>query len=111
MVMITRLSSFNPSKHTESYNGRRIAETNYMTIQVKPEKEAPFAKVARLHGLTPEQLMDTLVDQVIASAAGGSGVLTVEDVETMLNEMAEGSEHLPDLPDSAFSRESFYEGR
>ncbi len=39
------------------------------------------------------------------------GRLSPEQVHQMLREIAENSQDLPKLPTSAFSRESFYEGR
>jgi hypothetical protein len=84
-----------------------------MTIQVEvsPETEALLAAAAQARGVALEQYAGTLLHDALASSAMGSGRLTVEEFHKMLREIAEGSERLPQLPTSAFSRESFYEGR
>jgi len=84
-----------------------------MTIQVElsPETEARLSAGAQARGVALEQYAGTLLHDALASSATGSGKLTVEEFHKMLREIAEGSEKLPQLPTSAFSRESFYEGR
>jgi hypothetical protein len=84
-----------------------------MTIQVKlgPETEARLAAEAEARGIPLESCAVALLDEVLASRASGSGKLTVDEVQRMLREIAEGSESLPHLPTSAFTRESFYEDR
>lgn len=85
-----------------------------MTIQVelKPETQARLAAEAEAHGIPVEQYAGSLLDEALAlSTSSGSGKLTVDELQTMLREIAEGSEKLPHVPTSAFSRESFYEDR
>ncbi len=84
-----------------------------MTIQVEvsPEIEARLLAVAQARGVAPEKYAEILLHDALASAAGGSGKLTLEQFRAMLREIAEGSENLPQLPTSAFSRQSLYEGR
>ncbi len=84
-----------------------------MTIQVElsPETETRLAAAAQAHGVALEKYAGTLLHEALASAADGSGRLTEEELRAMLREIAEGSEGLPHLPTSAFSRESFYEDR
>jgi len=82
-----------------------------MTIQVElsPETEARLAAAAQARGVALEQYAATLLHGALVSSATGSGKLTVEEFHKMLRELAEGSEKLPQLPTSAFSRESLYE--
>ncbi|HEX4037755.1 MAG TPA: hypothetical protein VHX37_06830 [Acidobacteriaceae bacterium] len=84
-----------------------------MTIQVEvsPDIEARLIAAAQARGVAPAKYAEILLHDALASSAGGSGKLTLEQFHTMLREIAEGSEKLPQLPTSAFSRESFYEGR
>jgi hypothetical protein len=84
-----------------------------MSIQVElsPEAEARLAAEAQAHGIAPEKYAGSILQEALASAARGSGKLTVEELHVMLRQIAEGSEKLPNLPTSAFTRESFYEGR
>lgn len=84
-----------------------------MTIQVElsPETESRLALAARACGVPPEKYAGNLLREVLASPGPGTGRLTVEELHTMLREIAEGSENLPILPASALERESFYEDR
>jgi len=84
-----------------------------MTIQVElsPETEARLTEEARTRGIPAEEFAGSLLQEALTPPAGGTGILTIEDFHAMLREMAEGSENLPDIPTSAFTRESFYEGR
>jgi hypothetical protein len=84
-----------------------------MTIQVEltPETEARLTAAAEARGVALEQYAGTLLHEVLAAPPAGSGKLSVDELDAMLREMAEGSERLPHVPTSAFTRESFYEGR
>jgi hypothetical protein len=84
-----------------------------MTIQVElsPQAEARLAVEALAHGLAPEKYAGSLLQEALSSPARGSGKLSVEELHLMLRQIAEGSEKLPNLPTSAFTRESFYEDR
>ena len=84
-----------------------------MTIQVevRPETEARLAAEAEARGVPVEKYAGLLLDEALALSTSGSGKLTVDELHTMLREIAEGSEKLPRVPTSAFSRESFYEDR
>jgi hypothetical protein len=84
-----------------------------MTIQVEvsPETEARLVAAAQARGVALEKYAGILLHDALAPSANGSGKLTLEEFHTMLREIAEGSENLPQLPTSAFSRESFYEDR
>ena len=84
-----------------------------MTIQVelKPETQARLAAEAEAHGVPVEQYAGSLLDEALALYPSGSGKLTLDELQTMLREIAEGSDKLPHVPTSAFSRESFYEDR
>lgn len=84
-----------------------------MTIQVElsAETEARLAAAAQARGVAPEKYAGTLLHAVLASPPTGSGKLTMDELHKMMGEIAEGSDKLPRLPTSAFTRENFYEGR
>ena len=84
-----------------------------MTIQVElsPEAEARLAAEAVLRGVALESYAGRLLQQALSTHPSGLGKLTPEQLRAMLKEIAAGSEALPRLPTSAFSRESFYEDR
>lgn len=84
-----------------------------MTIQVElnPEMEARLVAGAQERGISVEKYAETLLKDAVALHSQPTGKLTVEELHTMLDAIAKGSEKLPNLPTSAFTRESFYEGR
>ncbi len=88
-----------------------LARETVMTLQLSPELESRLAEAAKMRGMEPEDYARQLLEQSLPPLSMGTGILTKEGLEEMLLEMAKGSENLPVLPTSAFSRESFYEGR
>ncbi len=84
-----------------------------MTIQVElsSEVEARLVAEARAQGIPPEKVAERLLQEALAARSIPQGNLTVEELHAMLNAIAEGSEKLPRVPTSAFTRESFYEDR
>ena len=82
-----------------------------MTIQVElsSETEARLTAAAQARGVALEKYVGALLREVLTAAPAGSGKLTVDELHEMLSEIAEGSDKLPHLPTSAFTRESFYE--
>jgi hypothetical protein len=51
----------------------------------------------------------SLLREAIATHAAPDGQLSVEDLHSVFSAIAEGSEKLPKVRTSAFTRESFYE--
>jgi DNA-binding MurR/RpiR family transcriptional regulator len=84
-----------------------------MTIRIEltPEIEAQLVAGAEARGLAPEEYAENLLRDAIASCGESQGNLSVEQLHTMLDAIAEGSDTLPRLPTTAFTRESFYEDR
>jgi hypothetical protein len=84
-----------------------------MTIQVElnPEVEARLLAGAKERGISVEKYAETLLRDAVALPSQPTGKLSVEELHAMLDAIAEGSEKLPNLPTSAFTRESFYEDR
>ena len=70
-----------------------------------------LAAEAQAHGITLEVYAERLLREAIAPRAEPQGQLSVAELRAMLNAIAEGSEKLPKVPTSAFTRESFYEDR
>ena len=90
-----------------------VRERASMMIQVEltPESEARLTAAAQARGIALEKYAGTLLHEVLSEPRAGSGKLSVYDLNTMLTKIAEGSDRLPQLPTSVFSRESFYEGK
>ena len=81
-----------------------------MTIQIElnPEIMVRLAAEAAAHGIALEEYAERLLREAIAPRAGPQGQTSVAELHTMLNAIAEGSEKLPKVPTSAFTRETFY---
>ena len=84
-----------------------------MTIQIElnPEIMERLAAEAAAHGIALERYAERLLREAIATHPQPQGQLSVAELHAMLNAIAEGSEKLPKVPTSAFTRESFYEDR
>jgi hypothetical protein len=84
-----------------------------MTIRVElsPEMEARLVEGARERGISVEKYAEVLLKDAVAPRGEPTGQVSVEELHVMLRAIAEGSDRLPKVPTSAFSRESFYEGR
>jgi len=78
-------------------------------VEVSPEAEASLKAEAALRGMDLQKYAAKVLEDAAASRPNGTGKLTREGFHTMLRELAEGSEALPKLPTSAFSRESIYQ--
>ena len=83
-----------------------------MTIQIElnPEIMERLAAEAAAHGIALG-VCGTPAARGDCHPCGASGQLSVAELHAMLNAIAEGSEKLPKVPTSAFTRESFYEER
>ena len=84
-----------------------------MTIQIElnPEALELLAAGAEAEGIALEEYAERLLREAIATRSEPQGSLSVEELHTMLDAIAEGSEKLPKVPTSAFTRETFYEER
>jgi len=90
-----------------------MRESPSMTIQLEldPETAARLKAQAERRGIAPEQYAGEFLRENLPPEPTGSGTLTREGLRAMLSEIGEGSENLPKLPTSSFTRESFYEDR
>jgi len=77
-------------------------------IELSTETEMQLAVEAEARGMVPEAYAAALLLDAIEARSQPRGRLSVQDLRAMLSEMAEGSEALPKLPSTAFTRESFY---
>jgi phage tail tape-measure protein len=80
-------------------------------VEVSPEAEASLKAEAALRGMDLQKYADRLLEEAAIPRMAEKGKLTREGLHAMLKEVGEGSENLPKLPTSAFTRESFYEDR
>jgi hypothetical protein len=77
-----------------------------ITIEIPDE----LAAKAQARGLTPERYVEALVEDAARTAPLPlPPAKPSSDMETFLREMAAHSDKIPQLPDEAFTRESFYQ--
>lgn len=81
-----------------------------MTIQIKvnPDVEERLLAGAQARGVSVETYAEALLRDAIGLHTESTGQMTVAELHAMLGAIAEGSDKLPNLPTSAFTRESFY---
>lgn len=81
-----------------------------MTIQleVNPEIEERLLAGAQARGVSVEKYAEALLRDAIGLHTESTGLMTIAELHAMLGAIAEGSDNLPNLPTSAFTRESFY---
>lgn len=84
-----------------------------MTIQIElnPEFMERLAAEAEAQGMPLEEYAERLLREAIATRPKPQGQLSIEELHVMLNAIAEGSDKLPKVPTSTFTRETFYEDR
>ena len=80
-------------------------------IELKPELEARLVAEVQERGVPVEKYAESLLRNAVAHQSEANGQLSIEELHTMLDAIAEGSDKLPKLPTTVFTRESFYEGR
>jgi hypothetical protein len=79
-------------------------------IQLRPEVEARLAAEAEARGLSPERYIEQLIVERIPEPQAQAGpVSKLASLEEFFEAMAAHSEKIPQLPDEAFTRESFYQ--
>jgi hypothetical protein len=82
-----------------------------LQLELKPETEANLKAQAESQGVALEEFALKVLEERAASRPNAPRKLTKQGLHDMLKELAEGSENLPNLPTSSFTRESFYEDR
>jgi hypothetical protein len=84
-----------------------------MTIQLElnPEFVERLSAEAKARGIGLEEYAESILREAIAARSGPQGAMSVAELHAMLNAIAEGSDRLPQVSTSAFTRESFYEER
>jgi len=80
-----------------------------ITLQLTPEVEASLQARAAEQGMTLRDYVQSVIEQL--AAAERRPRVSLDELEAMLDEMAEDSGELPVLPARAYTRESIYEGR
>ena len=78
-------------------------------LELNPELMERLGAEAQARGIGSEEYAGLLLREAIATHSEPQGSLSIEDLHAMLHEIAEGSDKLPKVPTSAFTRESLYD--
>ena len=80
-----------------------------MTIQLElsPEIEARLIEKARARGVCVHDYVQSVLEEAVA-AESMPHRRTEKEIQAFFDAMAANSEKIPQLPDHAFTRESFY---
>ena len=80
-------------------------------IELPPEIEAQLTAEAQARGLEVSAYIESLLEEAVsARAVSVRRQPTPEEMRAFFEAMSAGSEKIPQLPDEAFQRESFYQG-
>lgn len=77
-------------------------------IALRPELEARLAAEAQARGVEIEAYVESLLEQAVTTGHSPRR-RTREEMRTFYDVLAAHSEKIPQLPDEAFTRESFYQ--
>ena len=77
-----------------------------LILQLRPDLEETLSEQARARGLSLEEYVQSLLEQQLYPSRKPR--LTMEEFRAALDELAEYSHKIPDLPDEAFTREGIY---
>lgn len=80
-----------------------------VTLELRPEIEAGVLERARAKGVAVEEYLQAVIEDVLQPRYAPR--LPPEKMRAALDRLAKVDRKLPDLPDSALTRESFYSGR
>ena len=78
-------------------------------IELRPEVEARLAAEAQGRGVEMGAYVESLLEQAVATRTVSPRQRTRKEMEAFFEAMAANSEKIPQLPDEAFTRESFYQ--
>lgn len=79
-------------------------------IALRPEIEARLAAEAQARGVDVEAYVESILEQaVIPTSTSVQRQRTREEMQSFYNALAAHSDKIPQLPDEAFTRESFYQ--
>ena len=79
-----------------------------ISIELKPDVEERLEQEAAAKGVSVESYVEGLIEQQISQPHQTSHIGT-EEIDHILDALAEGSEDRPVLPSEAYTRESIYQ--
>jgi hypothetical protein len=80
-------------------------------IELKPEIEAQLVADAHAKGVEPSVYASSMIERIYLRVNGTRRPSrNPEEVRAWLDSLTQFSDKIPQLPDEAFTRESFYQG-
>jgi predicted transcriptional regulator len=79
-----------------------------ISIELKPEVEERLGREASARGVSVEAYVEDLIEQQVSGTDKAPGV-GLEELDQVLDALAEGSEGRPTPPSEAYTRESIYQ--
>jgi hypothetical protein len=76
-------------------------------VELAPDIEKRLIEAARAEGIEPSAYASRLIARTIALTSEKH--LSKEELDAALARLASHSDKIPDLPDEAYTRESFYQ--
>ncbi len=76
-------------------------------VNIRPEVQAELSRQAAAHGVDIDAYAASLLEEA-AHVPAGSKMLSQDQLDKTLQELAQFSHKIPLLPDEAFSRENLY---
>ena len=80
-----------------------------VTLELRPEIEAGLVERARAKGVAVEEYLQTVIEDVVQPRYVPRS--SPAEIRAALDRLAKTDRELPDLPDSALTREAFYADR
>lgn len=78
-------------------------------IALRPEIEARLAAEAEARGVGVETYVQNILEQAVTNGSTAGRRRTREEMQSFYDALAAHSDKIPQLPDEAFTRESFYQ--
>lgn len=79
-----------------------------ISIELKPEVEERLGREASARGVSLEAYVEDLIERQVSGTDKAPGI-GLEELDRVLDALAEGSDGRPTLPPEAYTRESIYQ--
>ena len=80
-----------------------------VTLHFTSETAQRLTDQAQARGMDLAAYAESVLEKTVAGEGSAQGLKTRREIDAFFAAMSENSEKLPQLPDEAFTRQSFYE--
>jgi hypothetical protein len=77
-------------------------------LELKPEVEERLGREAEAVGLSVEAYVEDLIERQVTRPLEGASRIDLEELDSVMDALSEGSEGRPTPPPEAYTRESIY---